>query len=180
MSRIGKLPIAIPSSVTVSCENNIFAVKGKLGNLECEVSSLVNLKIENNEIMVSPVDVEDRSSRSMWGTTQRLITNMIIGVNEGFEKKLEIKGTGYRAELKGKSLLRLSLGYSHPILLSYPHEKITIQCPVQTEVIIKGADKQLVGQIAAEIRKLRKPEPYKGKGIKYSNEKIRKKEGKKK
>lgn len=176
MSRIGRMPIAIPAGVTVEiAENNKVTVKGPKGTLERVLPAEMDIKQEGSEIVVSrPNDL--KKMKSLHGLTRTLIHNMIIGVTEGYEKKLEVNGVGYRAQKQGKKLV-LSLGYSHPVEMEDP-EGITVEAPNQTELIVKGIDKQLVGNYAAKIRAWRKPEPYKGKGIKYVDEVIRRKEGK--
>ncbi|BCD61428.1 MULTISPECIES: 50S ribosomal protein L6 [Nitratiruptor] len=174
MSRIGKQPVAIPSGVEVKAENGKLIVKK--GNLsqEIEYGNRVNVKIEDNKIVFSPVG-EDKQSRAFWGTYRALANNAIEGLTKGFEKKLEINGVGYRAQVKGKEL-ELQLGFSHPINYSIPEG---IQISVEKNIIsIKGHDKQKVGQVAAEIRSFRPPEPYKGKGVKYVDEVIIRKAGK--
>ncbi|TDI63174.1 MAG: 50S ribosomal protein L6 [Alphaproteobacteria bacterium] len=177
MSRIGKKPIEIPGGVTVEQAGAEISVKGPKGLLSMSLVEHVDLAIKDNLITVSPKD-QSKVARSMWGMQRTLVSNLIEGVTNGFQKKLEIKGVGYRAQLKGK-ILNLQLGFSHEIDFPIP-EGITIECPDQTTVIISGIDKQQVGQVAAKIREYRKPEPYKGKGIKYSGEYIFRKEGKKK
>lgn len=177
MSRIGKQPIEIPGGVTVKQAGAEISVKGPKGFLSMSLVEHVDLAIKDNLITVSPKD-KSQVARSMWGMQRTLVSNLIEGVTTGFQKKLEITGVGYRARLKGK-ILNLQLGFSHEIDFPIP-EGITIECPDQTTVIISGIDKQQVGQVAAKIREYRKPEPYKGKGIKYSGEYIFRKEGKKK
>ena len=176
MSRIGRMPIAIPAGVTVEiAENNKVTVKGPKGTLERVLPAEMDIKQEGSEIVVSrPNDL--KKMKSLHGLTRTLIHNMIIGVTEGYEKKLEVNGVGYRAQKQGKKLV-LSLGYSHPVEMEDP-EGLTVEVPNQTELIVKGIDKQLVGNYAAKIRDWRKPEPYKGKGIRYAGEVVRRKEGK--
>lgn len=176
MSRIGNRPISIPDGVEVKKEDQKVIVKGTKGTLEQSLPSFIKLEIKDNEIKVLVENPNDKEERSCWGTIAALIRNMIKGVKEGFEKKLELVGVGYRAELKGESLV-LNLGFSHPINFKIP-EGIEVKVEKNT-IIIQGIDKQLVGEVAAKIRKFRKPEPYKGKGIKYSDEIIRRKAGKK-
>jgi large subunit ribosomal protein L6 len=173
MSRIGKNPITIPQGVEVKIDNQTVTVKGPKGTLTQTFLEAVNIKIEENKIVVS---VENLKDGNLHGLTRTLISNMVIGVSTGFEKTLEINGVGYRAAKQGNKLV-LTLGYSHPVEIE-EIEGITIEVPTQTSIIVKGIDKQLVGQIAANIREKRQPEPYKGKGIKYAGEKIRRKEGK--
>lgn len=175
MSRIGKKPIVIPAGVTVTVDNNTVNVKGGKGELTRTFSDLVEIKEEGAEIIVSRVD-ETTASNAQQGLTRTLIHNMVTGVSEGFEKKLELTGVGYRAALKGKDL-DLSLGYSHPVIFPAP-ENISFVVPDNTHITVQGISKEQVGQVAAEIRAKRPPEPYKGKGIKYAEEKIRRKAGK--
>ncbi len=176
MSRIGKLPVPIPENVTVDLqENNYMVVKGPKGQLERQLHPKINIEVKENEVVVTRQD-DSKFSRSLHGLTRQLIANMIDGVSKGFTKKLQIIGVGYRAEMKGKKLV-LTLGYSHPIVFSAP-ESITIATPSPTEILISGIDKELVGLIAAKIRSFRKPEPYKGKGVRYENEYVRRKAGK--
>ena len=176
MSRIGRMPIAIPSGVTVEvAENNKVTVKGPKGTLERVLPSEMDIKMEGSEIVVSrPNDL--KKMKSLHGLTRTLINNMVIGVTEGYEKKLEVNGVGYRAQKQGKKLV-LSLGYSHPVEMEDP-EGIETVLDGQNIIIVKGIDKEKVGQYAAEIRSKREPEPYKGKGIKYDTEVIRRKVGK--
>ena len=173
MSRIGKNPIEIPQGVEVKIENNIVTVKGPKGTLTQEFLKDVNIAVEDNKIVVT---LANENAGNIHGLTRTLINNMVIGVTNGFEKALEINGIGYRAQKQGKKLV-LTLGYSHPVEVEEP-EGITIEVPAQNSIIVKGIDKQLVGQVAADIREYRLPEPYKGKGIKYVGEHIRRKEGK--
>ncbi|NLX61429.1 MAG: 50S ribosomal protein L6 [Tissierellia bacterium] len=176
MSRIGLKPIEIPSGVEVKIdENNLVQVKGPKGTLEEKLDPKMEIKIEDNIITVNRPN-ETKKYKSLHGLTRTLIQNMIVGVTEGYEKKLEIVGTGYRAQKQGKKLV-LNLGYSHPIEMEDP-EGIEVEVPSQTQIVVKGIDKQLVGNYAAKIRDLRKPEPYKGKGIRYADEVIRRKVGK--
>jgi len=177
MSRVGKYPVAVPTGVTVSVEGQTVHVKGKLGEMSLELVDQIEAKLEEGKVWVKPRD-EDRFSRAMWGTARARIANMVKGVSEGFAKRLDITGVGYRAQMQGK-VLKLALGYSHDVDYPVP-EGITIATPQPTQIEISGRDKQVVGQVAAEIRAYRPPEPYKGKGIKYADEKILRKEGKKK
>ncbi len=177
MSRIGKKPVPIPSGVTVTLEDGSVTVKGPKGQLEAALVDLVNVSVEGDEVVVKPVN-DSKPARSAWGMTRTIIANMIQGVTEGFTKKLEIVGVGYRAALQGRDI-KLNLGYSHDVIYKVP-EGIEVQIPKPTEIVISGIDKQKVGQVAAEIREWRKPEPYKGKGIRYADEYIFRKEGKKK
>jgi large subunit ribosomal protein L6 len=178
MSRIGKMPVAVPGGVTVNLSDAAISVKGPKGELTLGLTDDVVVKNENNEIVVSPRDAENSRSRAMWGTVRARLNNMVEGVSKGYEKDLELVGVGYRAAVKGKDL-ELNLGFSHPVVHKAP-EGVTFKCAKPTEVKIEGADKQVVGQVAAEIRSYRPPEPYKGKGIRYVGEYIRRKEGKKK
>ena len=176
MSRIGKMPIAIPAGVTVEiAENNKVTVKGPKGTLERVLPSEMDIKMEGSEIVVSrPNDL--KKMKSLHGLTRTLINNMVIGVTEGYEKRLEVNGVGYRAQKQGKKLV-LSLGYSHPVEMEDPEGLETV-LDGQNIIVVKGIDKEKVGQYAAEIRAKRAPEPYKGKGIKYADEVIRRKVGK--
>ena len=176
MSRIGRLPIAVPAGVTVTIDdNNLVTVKGPKGTLSQLVHPDITVKHEGAEILVTrPSD--DKQHRALHGLTRSLINNMVVGVSTGFEKKLEIVGTGYRAQMDGKDLV-LNVGYSHPV--RFPKmDGIEFETPAPTKITVKGIDKQKVGQIAADIRKTRAPEPYKGKGIRYEGEFVRRKEGK--
>jgi large subunit ribosomal protein L6 len=175
MSRLGKLPISLPAGTEAKIEDNKIIVKGPKGELTQELNDLVQVEIKDNEIVVSIKDKEDKKEKSFWGLYRSLINNMVTGVSEGFEKKLEINGVGYRAAVSGQKLT-LNVGFSHPVDFNLP---AGITGAVEGNVItISGFDKQLVGELAAQIRKIRKPEPYKGKGIKYIDEIIRRKEGK--
>ena len=177
MSRIGKKPVAIPSGVTADIEGRRLSVKGPKGTLAMGLSDLVDYKVEDGSIAFGPAN-DSKEARSHWGMQRTLVSNLVEGVTQGFTKVLEIKGVGYRANAQGKTL-KLQLGYSHDVDIAVP-EGIEIKTPDNTTVEISGIDKQKVGQIAAEIRRWRKPEPYKGKGIKYRGEFIFRKEGKKK
>ncbi|PJK08862.1 50S ribosomal protein L6 [Lysobacteraceae bacterium NML120232] len=174
MSRVAKKPIALPKGVEIKNENGQISVKGGKGNLFIAQPQGVEMKVENNEILLNAAS-PDRVA--MTGTLRAILANMVKGVSEGFERKLELVGVGYRASMQGKDL-NLALGFSHPVLFNTP-EGITITTPSQTEIVVAGADKQLVGQVAAKIRAYRPPEPYKGKGVKYSDEVIIRKEAKK-
>ena len=173
MSRIGKNPIAVPQGVEVKIDDHIVTVKGPKGTLSQEFLKDVNIEMNDNNIVVTLVN---EKAGNIHGLTRTLIANMVTGVTEGYEKALEINGVGYRAQKQGDKLV-LTLGYSHPVEVEAP-EGITIDVPSQNSIIVKGIDKQLVGQVAANIREYRLPEPYKGKGIKYAGEHIRRKEGK--
>ena len=177
MSRIGKRPVAIPSGVSANIEGNTLSVKGPKGTLSMGLSDLVEYKVEGDEISVKPAN-DTRKARDYWGMQRTLVSNLVEGVTDGYTKVLEITGVGYRANAQGKTL-KLQLGYSHDVDLAVP-EGLEVKTPDQTTVEISGIDKQKVGQFAAEIREWRKPEPYKGKGIKYRGEYIFRKEGKKK
>ncbi|MGI6535590.1 MAG: 50S ribosomal protein L6 [Eggerthellaceae bacterium] len=175
MSRIGKQPVTIPAGVEVKIDGHIVNVKGPKGELTREFNPMMTIKQEGDEIIVTRPD-DSREARSLHGLTRTLIHNMIVGVSEGFSKKLELVGVGYRATLKGKDL-EMSLGFSHPVKVT-PPEGIVFEVPSQTEIVIKGASKEQVGQVAADVRAWRKPEPYKGKGIRYEGEHVRRKLGK--
>ncbi len=177
MSRIGKKPVAIPGGVTASIEEGVLTVKGPKGTLTLGLSDYIDYKVEGDEIQVNPAN-DTKQARSYWGMQRTLVSNLVEGVTEGFSKTLEISGVGYRAKAQG-SKLNLQLGYSHDVDIDVP-EGLDVKTPDQTTVIISGIDKQAVGQLAAEIRRWRKPEPYKGKGIKYQGEYVFRKEGKKK
>ncbi len=177
MSRVGTKPVEIPDGVELEVGESAITAKGKLGELSAPVNSLVSTEIRDGEFRVRPVD-DSNKARAMWGTTRAVVQNMVTGVSKGFTKELEIVGVGFRAEVKG-NYLRMELGYSHDIYYPIP-EGITIQCDKPTSIKVSGASKQQVGQVAAEIRQQKAPEPYKGKGIKYVDETILRKEGKKK
>jgi large subunit ribosomal protein L6 len=177
MSRIGKKAVAIPSGVTASVEGQTVKVKGPKGALQVVLPDDVTVTMEGGGVKVDPRN-ETKRARSMWGTSRTLVNNLVTGVTKGFESKLEITGVGYRAAVQGKNL-QLALGYSHDVVYPIP-DGIAIATPKPTEIVITGIDRQKVGQVAADIRKYRSPEPYKGKGIKYSDEYIFRKEGKKK
>ena len=177
MSRIGKKPVAVPSGVTAKVEGQKVSVKGAKGELTFVVPDVVDVKFENNEIKVDPRN-ESKRARALWGTSRAQVNNLVVGVTKGFEKKLEITGVGYKAAVAGKHL-QLSLGFSHDVNYEIP-AGIAIATPKPTEIMVSGIDKRQVGQVAAEIRAYRGPEPYKGKGVKYADEFIFRKEGKKK
>jgi len=177
MSRIGKHPVAIPDGVTVDVAGQRVTAKGKLGELSTTVLGDVDITREGNEIRVAPRN-DTLRARKMWGTARSVIDNLVTGVSEGFTRNLEVNGVGYRVQVQGKDLV-MQLGYSHEVRFPIP-EGITVQCPDQTHISVRGADKQQVGQTAAKIRSFRPPEPYKGKGVKYDDEVILRKEGKKK
>ncbi len=177
MSRIGKKAITVPSGVTVDIKDGSVTVKGPKGELSAAIVEDVLVKMQDDGIKIDPRD-QSKRSRSMWDMTRTVISNLVDGVSEGFKKNLEINGVGYRANLQGKDL-QLALGYSHEVIYKVP-EGITVEVPKPTEIVVSGIDKQRVGQVAAEIRAYRPPEPYKGKGVKYADEYIFRKEGKKK
>lgn len=175
MSRIGKMPVHVPAGVDVTIDGTTVTVKGKKGELTRTFQPTMIIKQEGDEIIITPAD-DERQTNAFWGLTRSLLNNMVQGVSEGFEKKLELVGVGYRAALKGKDL-EMQLGFSHPVLVKCP-EGITFEVPSQNEINVLGASKEQVGQVAADIRKWRKPEPYKGKGIRYVGEYVRRKAGK--
>jgi large subunit ribosomal protein L6 len=177
MSRIGKNPVAIPQGVTVDLAGQMLTAKGRLGTLSLVVGNEVTASIADDAVTIAPKD-DSKQARAMWGTTRALVNNMVTGVSAGFTRNLEINGVGYRAAVQGSNL-NLQLGYSHDILYPIPPD-VRIACERPTAITVTGADRQRVGQVASEIRAFRPPEPYKGKGIKYSDETIRRKEGKKK
>ena len=177
MSRIGKHPVPIPGGVEVQLSGQTLTTKGRLGSLSLVVSNEVTASITEGAVSIAPKS-DTKQSRAMWGTTRALVSNMVTGVSTGFSKNLEIVGVGYRAAVQGNTL-NLQLGYSHDIPFPIPAD-VRIACERPTVVTVSGADRQRVGQVAAEIRSYRPPEPYKGKGIRYANETVRRKEGKKK
>ena len=177
MSRTGKRPVAVPAGVTANIDGGEISVKGPKGTLTMGLSDLIDYKVEDEGISVKPAN-DTQKARAFWGMQRTMVSNLVEGVTEGFSKTLQITGVGYRANAQGKTL-KLQLGYSHDVDLTVP-EGLTVQTPDQTTVVISGIDKQAVGQFAAEIRRWRKPEPYKGKGIKYQGEYVFRKEGKKK
>ena len=176
MSRIGRLPITVPAGVTVTVDDaNLVTVKGPKGTLSEQVKGGITIKEEGNQLILErPSD--DKNHRALHGLYRALVHNMVVGVTDGFAKTLEMVGTGYRAQAEGKKLT-INIGFSHPVILEAP-ENITFETPAPTKIVIKGINKQQVGNLAADIRAIRKPEPYLGKGIKYENEHIRRKEGK--
>ena len=177
MSRIGKLPITVPAGVTVNVdENNTVVVKGPKGTLSQTVNPDITLKQENGVLTLTRPS-EAKPHKAMHGLYRTLVNNMVVGVTEGFAKTLELVGTGYRAQAEGSKKLNISIGFSHPVVLNAPDD-VTFETPNQTTIVVKGINKQQVGNLAADIRAIRKPEPYLGKGIKYANEHIRRKEGK--
>ena len=177
MSRVGKYPVEIPAGVQVAVVDGILTAKGKLGELSLALTDHVEAKIDGSTITVAP-RTSEQQARMMWGTTRALVASMVKGVSTGFVKSMEITGTGYRAAVQGDRL-EISLGFSHPVVYAVP-KGIKITCERPTAIKVEGVDKRLVGQVAAEIRAFRPPEPYKGKGVRYSDETIRRKEGKKK
>ena len=177
MSRIGKNPVEVPGGVTLEINGQDVSAKGKLGQLSVTMMDEVEITREDNLVWIKP-RAEGKRFRQMWGTGRTMVQNLVTGVSEGFTRKLEISGVGYRAAMQGKDLV-LQLGYSHEVRFPVP-EGLSIECPDQTHISITGADKQKVGQAAAKIRSFRGPEPYKGKGVKYAEEVILRKEGKKK
>ena len=176
MSRVAKNPINIPDGVTISLQENIIKVNGSKGELEFVIPSSVSVNQSDQELTVA-YDEASKESTALAGTTRALVNNMIIGVSQGFEKKLELRGVGYRAKASGKSL-ELTLGFSHPVVYELPNE-VEVEIPSQTEIILRSFNKQVLGQVAAEIRSFRPPEPYKGKGVRYSDEYVKRKEAKK-
>ena len=177
MSRIGKKPVQVPAGVTAAVEGQKVTAKGPKGELVFVANDEVKLSLENNAVSVVPAN-DSKDARSKWGMSRTMIENLFRGVKDGFERKLEINGVGYRAAMQGKNL-QLSLGFSHDVVYE-PPQGITIAVPKPTEIVVTGINKQQVGQVAAEIREYRGPEPYKGKGVKYAEERIVRKEGKKK
>jgi large subunit ribosomal protein L6 len=176
MSRIGNTPITVPSGVDVTLSGRSISVKGPKGSLERELPGSITIDKDGETLTVSRPDDESKT-KALHGLTRSLVNNMVIGVTEGFKKELEIHGVGYRAEAKGPNALRLNLGFSHPVDVSAP-EGISFEVPQQTQVIVIGIDKEIVGQVAANIRSIRKPEPYKGKGVRYLGERVLRKAGK--
>lgn len=176
-SRVAKLPVVLPAGVIASVNDGVLSVKGSKGELKLAVSPVVSVECESSQVSVATAS-DERKANAMAGTIRALVNNMVIGVSEGFVKKLTLVGVGYRAQAQG-DVLSLTLGFSHPVNYSVP-AGITVETPTQTEILVKGADKQSVGQVAAEIRSYRSPEPYKGKGVRYADEVIVLKEAKKK
>ena len=177
MSRVAKKPVVVPAGVDLKVDGLTITAKGKNGLLSLDVHPTVEVKQEENTLLFAPRD-KSKLANALSGTTRSLVSNMVFGVTEGFKKTLELQGVGYRVALKGTSL-NLTLGFSHPVEYELP-EGITAECPNQTTIVISGADKQRVGQVAAEVRGFRPPEPYKGKGVRYADEYVRRKEAKKK
>ena len=176
MSRVAKNPVEIVDGVTVNATDKLIEVKGKVGEIKFDLPDTISLEVSENIISVK-YDEDNQQSVALAGTTRAIVNNMIVGVSQGFEKKLELKGVGYRAKASGK-LLELTLGFSHPVKYQLP-EEVQVETPSQTEVVLKSHNKQILGQAAAEIRAFRPPEPYKGKGVRYSDETVRRKEAKK-
>jgi large subunit ribosomal protein L6 len=176
MSRIGRSPIAVPSGVEVSVDGRRVAVKGPQGSLERELPGEITVRQEDGTLLVERPD-DQRRNRALHGLTRSLVNNMVLGVSAGFTKELEIVGVGYRATPQGPTKIELALGFSHPVVVDAP-EGISFEVPVPTRIVVKGIDKELVGQVAADIRKIRKPEPYKGKGVRYAGEYVQRKAGK--
>lgn len=176
MSRVGTNPVQVPSGVDVNVDGAHVSVKGPKGALELDVPGDITVRVDGEQLVVERPD-DERDSRALHGLTRSLVNNMVVGVSEGFVKELEIVGVGYRATAKGETTLELALGFSHPVVVEAP-EGITFELPTQTEIKVRGVDKQLVGQVAANIRAIRKPEPYKGKGVRYSDEHVIRKAGK--
>jgi large subunit ribosomal protein L6 len=176
MSRIGKSPITVPSGVEVSIVDRHVTVKGPQGTLERDIPGEIAIAQEEATLLVTRPD-DSRTNRSLHGLTRSLVNNMVLGVSGGFTKELDIVGVGYRAVAQGTNKLELALGFSHPVVVDAP-DGISFEVPVPTRIVVKGIDKELVGQVAANIRKIRKPEPYKGKGVRYVNEVVRRKAGK--
>ena len=177
MSRVGKYPVDLPAGVTVTIAGSILSAKGKLGSLSMPLTDHIEAAVEGNKVSVKPRTAEAQA-RMMWGTTRALVANMVKGVSTGYAKSMEITGTGYRAAVQGSNLV-INLGFSHDVVYSIP-AGIKVVCEKPTSIKVEGVDKRLVGQVCAEIRAWRPPEPYKGKGVKFEGEQIRRKEGKKK
>jgi len=176
MSRIGKAPIAVPGTVEITIDGANVTVKGPKGSLSRTVPGAITVRREDGQLLVERPN-DERQNRSLHGLTRTLVSNMVVGVTDGFSKELEIIGVGYRAEALTPTQLRLALGFSHPVLMDAP-EGVTFEVPTQTRIIVRGIDKEVVGQVAANIRAVRKPEPYKGKGVRYLGEKVLRKAGK--
>ena len=176
MSRIGQAPIAIPSGVDVTIEGRMVKVKGPKGELTRIVPATISVQQVDGQLLVARPD-DERDNRALHGLTRSLVNNMVVGVTDGFRKQLEIVGVGYRAEAQGAESIRLALGFSHPVIVKAP-QGVTFEVPVPTQIVVAGIDKEVVGQVAADIRSIRKPEPYKGKGVRYLGERVLRKAGK--
>jgi large subunit ribosomal protein L6 len=176
MSRIGQSPIAIPSGVDVKIEGRVVTVKGPKGELTRTVPATISVQHVDGQVLVTRPN-DERDNRALHGLTRSLVNNMVVGVTDGFRKQLEIVGVGYRAEAQGDDGIRLALGFSHPVIVKAP-DGVTFTVPVPTQVVVEGIDKEVVGQVAADIRSIRKPEPYKGKGVRYQGERVMRKAGK--
>ena len=176
MSRIGKAPVAVPSGVTVQVAEGTVTVTGPQGTLSRAIPGAITVHQEDSTVLVERPD-DERQNRALHGLTRSLVANMVTGVTEGFTKELEIVGVGYRAQARGPAAIELALGYSHPVMVDAP-DGVTFEVPVPTRIVVKGIDKEKVGQVAADIRKIRKPEPYKGKGVRYAGERVLRKAGK--
>jgi len=176
MSRIGQAPIAVPSGVDVKIEGRVVTVKGPKGELTRTVPATISVQQVDGQLLVARPD-DERDNRALHGLTRSLVNNMVVGVTDGFRKQLEIVGVGYRAEAQGTDGIRLALGFSHPVIVKAP-EGISFEVPVPTQIVVSGIDKEVVGQVAADIRSIRKPEPYKGKGVRYAGERVLRKAGK--
>jgi large subunit ribosomal protein L6 len=176
MSRIGQAPITIPSGVDVTIDGRVVTVKGPKGQLSRTVPATITVRQEDGQLVVTRPD-DERDNRALHGLTRSLVNNMVVGVTDGFRKQLEIVGVGYRAEAQGADGIRLALGFRHPVVVKAP-EGITFEVPVPTQIVVNGIDKEVVGQVAADIRSIRKPEPYKGKGVRYQGERVLRKAGK--
>jgi large subunit ribosomal protein L6 len=176
MSRIGKAPITVPSGVNITIDGAAVTVKGPKGTLSRTIPGDITVRSDEGTLLVERPD-DERENRALLGLTRTLVSTMVVGVTDGFSQELEIIGVGYRAEAQSPTTLRLALGFSHPVIVNAP-DGITFECPTQTRVIVRGIDKEIVGQVAANIRSIRKPEPYKGKGVRYLGEKVLRKAGK--
>jgi large subunit ribosomal protein L6 len=176
MSRIGKSPVPVPSGVTVQVAGATVTVTGPQGTLSRLIPGAITVRQEDSTLLVERPD-DERQNRALHGLTRSLVANMVTGVTQGFTKELEIVGVGYRAQARGPSAIELALGFSHPVVVDAP-EGVTFEVPVPTRIVVKGIDKEKVGQVAADIRKIRKPEPYKGKGVRYAGERVMRKAGK--
>ncbi len=176
MSRIGRAPITVPSGVQVDLDGRRVSVKGPKGSLDWELPGAITIRHDDGQLVVERPD-DQRENRSLHGLSRTLVNNMVVGVTDGFRKELDIVGVGYRANAKSPTTLELALGFSHPVVVNAP-EGITFETPSNTQIIVSGIDKELVGQVAANIRKIRKPEPYKGKGVRYKDERVLRKAGK--